>query len=445
MDFSGLGPSAVQPSLIERAILRREILPWALLGVTLGLVEGATAAVLVKETFAGAASPTSVNVAVSLVSGAPAMANVVSFAWANIAHGRARVQLVVALQALFALFVGLVGLAPSAAGGLVFAVMSILLARTLWAGVLTVRASVWISNYPRRVLARITGRIVTLSSLTVAASAALAATVLGTGRVEARWLYGLASLCGLLAAWLYRHTRVRREFQLLQAETRVLRRSEPFSLAMLRQILREDPDYRSYMSWMAIYGAGNLMLVPILVVLMTDHLGIPAAQQIALLSVVPLAALPLAIPAWARLFEGVHIVEYRALQSWAMVAAMVLLFCPAFFGWPNLLWLGAVALGAALAGANLGWNLGHNDFAQPGRAQHYMGVHVTLTGVRGMFAPSIGILCYELLESWHAGSGRFALLLPFTLTVAGAFGFGLQAEQLRARGALVQSQKKYKP
>jgi hypothetical protein len=38
------------------------------------------------------------------------------------------------------------------------AVLSVLAARMIWAGVLTVRATVWSANYPRAVLARITGR-----------------------------------------------------------------------------------------------------------------------------------------------------------------------------------------------------------------------------------------------------------------------------------------------
>ena len=89
-----------KPSPLVEGLFRREILPWGLLGFTLGLVEGATAAVLIKQHFAGAASTLGVNLAVALVSGAPAFSNVLSFVWANLAHGRARVQLMVALQAV---------------------------------------------------------------------------------------------------------------------------------------------------------------------------------------------------------------------------------------------------------------------------------------------------------------------------------------------------------
>ena len=89
----------VRPSALAEGIFRREIAPWGLLGLALGLVEGATAAVLVKQHFGGVAPAFAVNLAVALVSGAPAFSNVLSFVWANVAHGRARVQLMVALQA----------------------------------------------------------------------------------------------------------------------------------------------------------------------------------------------------------------------------------------------------------------------------------------------------------------------------------------------------------
>ena len=84
-----------EPSPQAAALYRRELLPWALSGFTLGMVEGATAAVLVKRGFTGLAAPAAVNLAVAFVSGAPALSNMVSFVWANLAQGREKVRLVV--------------------------------------------------------------------------------------------------------------------------------------------------------------------------------------------------------------------------------------------------------------------------------------------------------------------------------------------------------------
>jgi hypothetical protein len=418
--------------VLAEGIFRREIIPWGLLGLTLGLVEGATAAVLVKQHFAGVAPPFVVNMSVALVSGAPAFSNVLSFVWANVAHGRARVRLMVLLQAAFALLVGCVSFAARAIGGLALTVVLIVAARVLWAGVLTVRAAVWSANYPRNVLARITGRLVIVNSITVAISAALVGWALERRVIEARWLYGGGAFAGLLAAWLYRAMRVRREFRLLAAETASAGRSEPFSLAMLGQILKEDPAYREYMVWMGIFGGGTLMLTAQLVLIFSEHLHLTSALQIALLAVVPLITQPLFLPWWARLFDGTHVVRYRSRQGWAIVLASAAMCVGVFSASLPLLWVGAVLLGAAQAGANLGWNLGHNDFASLGRAQHYMGVHVTLTGLRGGVAPPVGVLVYMGLEGLRHGAGQYALLLPLVMTALGAFGFNrMQAELAR--------------
>ena len=420
-------------SLAAEAAFRREIAPWALLGLTLGLVEGATAAVLIKKTFADAASPWAVNLAVAFVSGAPALSNVVSFVWANLAHGRARIGLVVALQAGFALLVGLLGVAPRALGGLAFAVASILAARVIWTGILTVRAAVWSANYPRQAIARYTGRIVIVSSLAVSMAAALAAWVLDKGRIDSRWLFVAGAAAGLLAAWLYREARVRREFALLAEETSAVGRTEPFSLGMLFEILRKDPHFREYMFWMGVFGGGNLMLTSQLVVIFSEHLHLEASLQIALLSVIPLGLVPLFVPFWARMFDEGHVVEYRARQGWALVAAVALVSIGTWLHNMPMLWTGAVVLAFAYAGSNLGWNLGHNDFASVGRAQHYMGVHVTLTGVRGAIGPPAGILIYQWLEAVRPGTGVYSLALPLLFVTIGAAGFSHMRRVMRAQ------------
>jgi MFS family permease len=411
----------------------REVWPWALLGIASGLVEGGTVAVLVKKGYSGLVAPHWVDFAVAIVSGAPALANIFSFAWANLAHGRARIGVLVTLQAAFAISVGLVALAPVAAGGLLMTILAVLVARILWAGILTVRAAVWSANYPRHVMARITGRIVIVSSLGVATGALVVGRILDLHARAARWFYMFAALCGVWAALRYRAVRVRREYQLLAAEIGSSPMASTFSLSMLREILRADAAFRRYMFWMSLYGSGNLMMTAQMVVLFSDRLHLASLTQILLLTVLPMLMMPLFLPWWARLFDRGHIIEYRSRQCWALVAAILLLSLGVVWRQTWLLWPGAVLIGVSYAGANLGWNLGHNDFATPGRAQHYMGVHVTLTGVRGLIAPPVGMACYELLERMRPGWGTGALLLPLGLVTAGAIGFVKMREITRER------------
>jgi hypothetical protein len=411
------------PSPLAQALFRRELLPWTLAGCTLGLVEGATAAVLVKRGFAGLASPEVVNFAVAFVSSSPALANMTSFLWANLAHGREKIRFLVLLTAVFAIIVASIGLLPRAATGLAITVVLVLIARMIWAGVLTVRAAVWSANYPRGVIAQITGRIVVFTSLGMAGTSALAALVLQTRPAYARLLYFGAGVTGLVAAWLCRRVRVRQSFRLKQAEENESATGEVFSLRVMREILRKDPAYRQFMTCMGLYGAGNLMIGGQLVILLTDDLHISAAQQIGMLTLMPLLCVPLFTPWWARLFDAGHVIDFRARQCWSLVAAMSVAILAVFLRFPALLWVSAVLFGVSTAGASLGWNLAHNDFASLGKVQQYMGVNVTLTGMRGLIAPPIGAAVYTLLERRWPGAGRYALLLPLGLTMSGAIGF----------------------
>jgi hypothetical protein len=299
--------------------------------------------------------------------------------------------------------------------------------------VITVRSAVWTSNYPRHVMAQMTGRIVVFSEVGMAIVALVTGWVLDRRPDLARWLYLMAALAGLIAAWRYRYVRVRREYRLLAAEAGESLHSSPFSLSMVREILRADPSYRRYMYCMSLYGAGNLMVNGQMVVLFTDRLHLRSTLQIWLLTALPLLLMPVFLPWWARMFDQGHVIEYRARQCWSLVVAVLLMGLAVILRQQWLLWPGSVAMGLSAAGANLGWNLGHNDFASLGRAQHYMGVHVTLTGVRGLIAPTVGMLCYQVLEALRPGWGIAALIVPFAMIVAGAIGFVRMREGHRIR------------
>ena len=411
------------PSQLAVALYRREQLPWLLSGCTLGLVEGATAAVLIKRGFADTVPREGLNLAVAFVSGAPALANVTSFLWANLAHGRERVGLLVFLLVLFGCSVGALGFLPHASQGLALAVLAVLAARIIWSGILTVRAAVWSANYPRAILARITGRIVILTSVGMASTAGLAGFVLEASPAQAPHLYVAAGIAGVAAAWLARRVRVRQSFRLRRAELLAAGSTEVFSLRLMREVLANDPEYRRFMTCMALYGAGNLMIWGQLVIVFTDQLRLSPAMQVSILTLVPLLCVPLFTPLWARMFDAGHVIEFRARQCWAAVAGMTLMIIAVYTRHQPLLWCAALLFGVSTAGASLGWNLGHNDFASLGKVQQYMGVNVTLTGIRGLLAPPAGAIVYTLLERRSPGTGRMALLLPLGISIAGAIGF----------------------
>jgi hypothetical protein len=304
-------------------------------------------------------------------------------------------------------------------------------ARLAWAGVITLRAAIWRANFPRHVRAQITGRITVIYSMIIALTAAAIGGIMSIWPDSWRFLFPAAGVLGLAAAYRYQRMRIRMGARLRRSELaqRMQRRGGQFRAAF--EILRTDLWFRRYMLTMFAFGSGNLMVIALLVILLNDQFGFAKFEQMLITTSLPLIGVALFTPIWARRLDAAHILDYRARQAWGFVLAIGLFASATILSQAWMFWAGAVALGAAFAGGKLGWNLGHNDFASDEQSTLYMGIHVTLTGIRGLIAPLTGVMVYQWLESLGPGQGRWVLLLPFTLTLGAAITFVALARSRR--------------
>jgi len=406
------------------ALVPRELTNWSLTSITLGVLEGGLLGVIVKNQFDDVASPAAVNLAVAIVAGAPSFTNLSSFLFSSWSSGRDKLKIMSRLMHLMGVSTLLMALPVANIIGLVLFCLLAVVARTAWSGILTLRASVWRANYPRDWRAQITAKLVRLSSLLVAAVAALVGFMLDWRDDFYRICFVLAGICSMIAAHIYSKARIRRHRQLLASERaiKVVGRRHS-SLAVFGEVLRGDRDFRNYMSCMMVFGGANLMVIPMLVVMLNEQFSLSQWQQVVITSSIPLVIMCFAVPRWARLLDRKHIFAYRALHSWYYVLSYVFFALSLGIGNAWLLWPAAMLLGGANAGGHLGWNLGHNDFTSDANAAQYMAVHVTLTGFRGIFMPLAGIGFYQwLLHHWPAMAPQ-ALLLPLFLSIAGAIWF----------------------
>jgi hypothetical protein len=402
----------------------KELANWALVSVGVGAVEGAVAAALVKASFAQAASPWLVDLALALVAGAPAYANLASFLFAAHQLGRDKIEWTVRWQALTLLAVMALAWVPAGAFGLWLTVLLVITARVGWVGVITLRAVVWRRNFPDAARARLASRLSALNALLMAGSGALLGWMLGHQPAAIPYFFTAVASIGLVGAWRYRSLRLRGHGVLREREAsaRADRDLRP-SLASFKRVLADDPVYREYMQSMFVFGSGNLMLPAPLLIVLGERLGLSPFAQVLLVGTLPLLILPFAIVLWARYYDRVHIIQFRSVHAWSFVSASVAFLVGCATG--ELAWLvaGSLLLGIGFAGGQLGWNLGHNDFSKPEQAALYMGVHVTLTGMRGLAAPLVGVALYRGVESIWPGQGYWSLIVPVVLNVVGAFSF----------------------
>jgi hypothetical protein len=86
--------------------------------------------------------------------------------------------------------------------------------------------------------------------------------------------------------------------------------------------------------------------------------------------------------------------------------------------------IGRIFEGLALSGGAIAWNIGHLHFADDDKAELYMGIHVSLTGLRGLIAPFLGTLVYEYF-------GSVVFLLGFLVSCIGYVIFARLAAEER--------------
>jgi MFS family permease len=420
---------------ISAALLPRERLGWSLNAITLGALEGGLLGVIVKNQFAAAASPGLVSLAVAIVAGAPAFANLSSFLFAGLAMGRGKARLLSWLMATAGLCLLIMPLAATDAGGLLLFTVATVVARVAWAGILTVRAAVWRANFPRNWRGKITARFERLAALLSALFIALVGYAMDWNGAAWRVLFPVAGLFAFAAAAVYRRTPVRRQRKLLRAEAEDrLKPGAGISLVAMLGILRRNREFRDYMLGMMVFGGGNLMVVPLLVLIVADYFHLGRMDQVLITSSVPVLVLCLSVSFWAARLDQRHIISYRAIHAWNFVLMIGVFLVASIAQWPALLWLGAVLMGSAHGGGHLGWNLGHNDFAGDADSAIYMATHVTLTGVRGLVMPVAAVAFLRWLELRHPGAGVYALLLPFSLSLIGSLWFVHLHRQRRRLG-----------
>lgn len=379
--------------------------------------------VVIKIRFEDVLDAGLLNLAVAIVASAKAFSNITSFVWVRLSHGADKVAFVGMLQIIMLGMCALLALAfiPKTELGLWSIVVIIVLARCVWAGVITLRSTIWRQNYRRRARARITGKITAAQVVALGVIGAVFGLLMDR---DPRFFYlfaGLAVLIGPLGVISWRSMRVRRRKALASGERTQVEAAPTFNPLSMLRVLRADRPFAHYMGCMFLLGSGNLMIPTLLPIMTRERFGLDNFEGILIASTIPALLMPLAIPVWARMLDRMHVIHFRFIQCWFFFAAHALLLLAAILREPAVLYASSVVLGIAFGGGAIAWNLGHLDFAKPHQATQYMGIHVTLTGVRGLLAPLLGVGLYEILK--QSGNGHFVLLITLSLIALAAMGF----------------------
>ena len=412
---------------LARTSFRWEKLTECAFPITLVLLEGGVVGVIAAKVYQ--VSP----LTLAIISAAPMFANLSSFAWNRVASGRPKVGLACLLQVGILLCVLAVAIAPINDTGAVVLVASMIISRILVAGLVTIRSVIWSLNYARSKRAQATGQLQMIASLVTVIIASAVGPFLDRYPDGMPWLYAVGVLAGLIGIAFFRRVTVIGEAEHLQKESEAS--SQRRQSVSFVTILRNDRRFAKYQMSMFAAGFGNMLIEAPLIFLITRELAASYATSIALTMVIPFTISLVSLPLWARYLDRVHVAQFRARQSLLWVVALILTMLGAVLG--SILWLAIsrVVMGIARGGGSLAWQLGHNDFAKPDQLSAYMGIHVTLTGVRGAIAPLLGMLLYSNLGG-ISGDGAWVFAVAAFICGLSGLGFNHLYRQMESDGSI---------
>ena len=429
IDMESPATSASAPALDAHASrsFRREILTSFTMPIATAMLEGGFVGVIADKVY-------HVHPALLAVfAAAPFFGNLSSFLWARLAHGRRKVPFIVTLQVTLLALVALVGILPAGhVGGWVLAAQ-VVAARVVLSGIVTVRSTVWRLNYPRYGRGRIAGRLMLVTSLTMMLASLAGGFILDANPASFRILYPCGAGIAVIGILSFSRIRVRDESDHLAQEVGAAGDASAARPGMWA-VLRDDPLFTRYMGCQFLLGVGNMMIQAPVIHLVSRQLQASYAVSIGLVSVTPLLAMILTMPRWGAYLDRVHVAEFRKYQSVVWMGSHLITLAGAMLGSLPLIAVGRIVVGLGRSGGAVAWQIGHNDFSRTETATLYMGVHATLTGVRGAFAPFLGMLLYV---GWNAarvpglgwavppfaGIGPGVFLLSAGFCVAAGVGF----------------------
>ncbi|MEM1183852.1 MAG: MFS transporter [Planctomycetota bacterium] len=409
--------------LMSRQNYRLEFTAAFFMPFLLIVFEGSVISVLVRIAFEGHVDPKLLNFITGAVAVVPALSNLLSFVWVRLSHGVNKVRFVTSLHAVMAAMGLGVALVPLNDAGLIILALLVLFGRACWSGVTTLRSTIWKQNYPDGSRAKITGPFAMITVLMLAGLGYGLGELMDADDRAFRVLVPVGCVMGMVGRYFWTRIRVRGEAAMLLGEKAADRKEGPsFNPVRMIDVLLKDRSYAAFMLCQFLLGMGNILAMTLLAILLREIFSADYNQGMLVSTVITFVVMPFAIPLWAKLFDKVHIVKFRAIHSWVFVVGLTVLLIAVHTETFWLLFVFSALKGIAFGGGVLGWTLGHLDFAPPEKVNQYMGVHVTLTGVRGLLAATLGVQVYEWLGGAEGGGGP-AVGICLALTTIGAIGF----------------------
>ncbi|MBI4618289.1 MAG: MFS transporter [Planctomycetes bacterium] len=274
--------------------------------------------------------------------------------------------------------------------------------------------SLFQSNYPAGMRARLVSRVNMYGRVAFLAGAIVGAALLDLHPDRASWILATGAFVGFWGVYAYARIPFENPREAPGSRRRAFRRM----FSDVAAILRENPAFRRYEAYYMIYGFAFMILWTVNVFLLVDDFHVTYKEFSLARQLLVQGGIVLAYPLAGRSMD-------RRGPYWtAALAFLSLTLHPAFLAaavWTReiaFVWAGFLSFGLSMAAVDVTWNFAAMHFARDRDASPFMGVHIFLVGIRGTLGPFAGLALYRLSGFYAVMGVSFALFLAAGLLMA---------------------------
>jgi MFS family permease len=298
-------------------------------------------------------------------------------------------------------------------------------------------SAMWQANISSEFRNRLWGLMGTVMTVITMAAAYISGVVLDHDPWSYRWMYAIAGILGMAGIYVLAASPLRGLYKLTAKPTApTFGRTVIQPMRNLVELLKQDRNYLHFEAAFFLYGVAFMLLCPALPMYMVNVAKMSYEQSGIATGLLGSLGMVFAAVIWGRLMDHIGPTMLCAIifAILAFFPAVLLLGPTAAAHGISLVYvvyLGYIIFGLGMSGIHIAWSLGPIVFAGDRDASTYLGVHVTLTGLRGSVAPMLGAIGLSVFG--YATVFAVAAIF-FLLGTAGMLHLNIKLQRQKALG-----------
>ena len=185
------------------------------------------------------------------------------------------------------------------------------------------------------------------------------------------------------------------------------------------RIFRENKPFLRFEAYFFLYGMAFMVLSPVIPVFLVDDLKLSYSPISFARGLIFHSALIIFTPLMGR-FHGIgnptkfcgYVFSFLALFPLILVSAKHFISLGLITDTNLVVYISFFVFGFAMSGVTIAWALSSIYYAPKNEVSNYQAVHITLTGVRGVFSPALGYAVMKIFDieySFYLSAALFML------------------------------------